>query len=342
MIKPVKIKDKIIGNGYPTFFIAEMACAHQGELQQACNLVEVAAKANADAVQLQIINRELYCSPLYKDYDEYGQLEFSPEEWSKIIDKIKENDLLFFAAAYDVSSIKLSIDKGVDAFKIHSADLSNPELLNAVGKTKKPVFLSTGASRIDEIIKAMDILKKNGTEDIVLMHGYQGFPTKIEDSHLNFLKTLKRIFRLNIGFYDHVDGGSILAMIIPMMAIGYNAQVIEKHYILTRENKGIDYESSLDKETFIEFGKSLRECEKAIGSQKIRDFTDGEIWYREYCKKNIVAWQDIPKGTKITQESVRFLRSDPGILPDKFEEIEGRIAKKDIKKYNILTYDDFD
>lgn len=342
MIKPVKIKDKVIGNGYPTFFIAEMACAHQGDLQQAFDLVEVAVKANADAVQLQIINRELYCSPLYKDYDEYGQLEFSQEEWSMIIDKIKANDLLFFAAAYDVSSIKLSMNKDVDAFKIHSADLSNPELLTAIGKTQKPVFLSTGASRINEVRKAMDILRKNGTEELVLMHGYQGFPTKIEDSHLNFLKTLKRIFRLNIGFYDHVDGGSLLAMIIPMMAIGYNTQVIEKHFILTRDNKGIDYESSLDKETFIEFGKTLRDCEKATGSSKIRDFTEGELWYREYCKKNIVAWQDIPKGNKITRDSVRFLRSEPGIPPDKFEEIEGHIAKKDIKKYKKLSNDDFE
>lgn len=342
MIKPVKIKEKGIGKNYPTFFIAEMACAHQGDLQQAIDLVNVAAKANADAVQLQIINRKLYCNPKYKDYDEYGKLEFSPEDWAKIIDVIKENDLLFFAAGYDISSIQLSIDKDVDAFKVHSSDLSNPEVLTAVGKSKKPVFLSTGASRIDEITKAMDILKTNGTEEIVLMHGYQAFPTKIEDTHLNFIKTLKKLFGLNIGFYDHVDGGSILAKIIPIMAIGYGAQVIEKHYILTRLDKGIDYESSLDKENFIEFGVTLRECEKSIGSSKTRNFTEGEKWYRVYCKKNIVSWEPISKGTKITREHVRFVRSDPGIAPDKFDEIEGRIVKKDIEKYHILSYEDFE
>ena len=342
MIKPVKIKDKVIGKGSPTFFIAEMACSHQGELQQAIELVNVAAKANADAVQLQIINRELYCSPLYKDYDIYGKLEFSPEEWAKIIDAIKENNLLFFAAGYDVSSVQLSVDKEVDAFKIHSADLSNPELLIEVGKTKKPVFLSTGASRLAEITKAMDVLKKNGTEEIVLMHGYQAFPTKIEDTHLNFISTLKRIFGLNIGFYDHVDGGSILAKIIPMMALGYGAQIIEKHFILTRLDKGIDYESSLDKENFIEFGKILRECEKSIGSKQSRDFTEGEKWYRAYCKKNIVTWDTISKGTKISRKHVNFVRSDPGIPPNKFDEIEGRVAKKDIKKYHVLNHDDFE
>ncbi len=342
MIKSVNIRDRIIGKGYSTFFIAEMACAHQGDLKQAIDLVDVAEKANADAVQLQIINRDLYCSPKYKDYEEYGQLEFSPEEWSKIIDTIEEKNLLFFAAGYDVSSIQLSIQKKVDAFKIHSADLSNPEVLIAIGKSKKPVFLSTGASRINEIKNAMDILKNNGTEEIVLMHGYQAFPTKIEDTHLNFIKTLKKIFGLNIGFYDHVDGGSILAKIIPVMAIGHGAQVIEKHFILSRLDKGIDYESSLDMENFIEFGKILRECEKAIGKNQIRDFTEGEIWYRAYCKKNIVITQDISKGTKIIREHVKFLRSDPGIPPNEFEEIEGKIANKDIKKYSILSYDDLD
>ena len=342
MIKSVRIRDKIIGEGYSTFLIAEMACAHQGELKQAIQLVDIAAKANADAVQLQIINRDLYCSPRYKDYDEYGQLEFSPEEWSKIIDVIKEKNLLFFAAGYDVSSIQLSINNKVDAFKIHSADLSNPEVLTIIGKSKKPVFLSTGASKIDEIRKAMEILTTSGNEEVVLMHGYQAFPTKIEDTHLNFIKTLKKIYGLNIGFYDHVDGGSNLAKIIPIMAIGYGAQVIEKHFILTRLDKGIDYESSLDKENFIDFGKILRECEKAIGKKQIRDFTEGEIWYRAYCKKNIVSCQDISKGTKLTREHVRFLRSDPGIPPDEFINIEGRIAKKDIKKFHNLSYDDLE
>ena len=342
MIKPVKIRDKIIAEGHSAFFIAEMACAHQGDLQQAIDLVDIAAKANADAVQLQMINRGLYCSPEYKDYEEYGQLEFSPEEWSKIIDTIREKNLLFFAAGYDVSSIQLSINKDVDAFKIHSADLSNPEILTAVGKSQKPVFLSTGASRVDEIRNAMDILKKAGTEEIILMHGYQAFPTTIEDTHLKFIKTLKNLYGLNVGFYDHVDGGSNLAKIIPIMALGYGAQVIEKHFILTRMDKGIDYESSLDKENFIEFGKILRECEKAVGEKNIRDFTEGEKWYRAYCKKSIVIWQEISKGTKISREHVRFLRSDPGIPPNEFEKIEGRIVNRDIKKYKNLSYEDFE
>lgn len=211
-----------------------------------------------------------------------------------------------------------------------------------MGKSKKPIFLSTGACTIEETQKAMKILKENGAEDIILMHGYQGFPTKIEDSHLNYLITLKRIFGLNVGFYDHVDGGSILATIIPLMAIGYDAQVIEKHYILIREDKGIDYESSLNKDDFNKFGKILRLCEKAIGSKQVRSFNESEIEYRMYCKKSIVAWQDIPRGTKLTKEHIRFLRCDPGIPPDKFDEIGGRIAKKDLKKYHSLTYDDFE
>lgn len=341
MIKTVNIKNKTIGNGYQTFLIAEMACAHQGDFKNAKEMVNVAAKTNVDAIQIQVFINELEMSPLMEDYELNSELEISHDEWSEVIDLIKEKGFLVFSSVYDLESVQFLIEKDIDAFKIHSSDISNPEILEAIAKSKKPIFLSCGASKIEEIINAIDILRKNGTEKIILMHGYQGFPTKIEDCNLNFIKTLERIFGLNVGFYDHVDGSSILAKIIPIMSVGYGAQVIEKHYILTRYNKGIDYESSLDAENFIKFVKILRECEKAIGTKEIRVFTEGELKYRAYCKKSIVAKNNIPKGTKISREMVMFVRSDPGISPDKFGEIEGKIAKREIKKYHNLTYADF-
>jgi len=285
MIKPIKIKEKVIGETYPTFLIAEMACAHQGDVKQACELVDVAARAKADAIQIQVYKKEIYMNPLYESYDLITRLELSQNEWLKVINKIKKKNMLFFAAGYDVNSIKFLTENGVDAFKIHSADTSNPEVLREVTNSGKPVFLSCGASTVKEINKALNFLRKNGTKDIILMYGYQAFPTKIEDSHLNFIRTLERMFGLNVGFYDHVDGGSILAKIIPIMAIGFGTQVIEKHFILNREKKGIDYESSLGPEDFVEFVDYVRKAEKAIGQKNIRAFTDGEINYRAYCKK---------------------------------------------------------
>lgn len=341
MINPVKIKDKTVGEAFPTFLIAEMACAHQGDVEQACKLIDVAVKAKADAVQIQVFMKELYMCPLNQNYDLISRLELAQEEWQKVIDKIEQSNILFFAAGYDVESIKFLIRNKVDAFKVHSADTANPEVLIEVAKSKKPIFLSCGASKIEEIKKAIDFLQKNGASDIILMHGYQGFPTKLEDTHLNYIKTLKRIFGLNVGFYDHVDGGSILAKIIPMMAIAYDSQVIEKHFILTRGNKGIDYESSLDPKSFVEFCKLIRESEKAIGKKVIRDFTVGELNYRAVCKKSIVAKSEIFKGEKITRDKVMFVRSEPGIPPDKFKNIKGKIAKRDIQKYNNLSKDDF-
>jgi len=341
MIKSVKIKNKIIGLEHPTFLIAEMACAHQGDVNEACRMVEIAIKANVDAIQTQIFKNELELTPLHEDWELNAQLELSYKEWEKIIKIIKKSNSLFFSSVYDLESVKFLIDQDVDAFKIHSSDISNPEMLIAIAKSKKPIFLSTGASKIEELKKAINILRKNDTKDIILMHGYQGFPTKIEDSNLKFIKTFEKLFGLNIGFYDHVDGGSILSKIIPIMAIGYGAQVIEKHFIMSREEKGIDYQSSLDSQNFMEFVQILRESEKAIGTDKIRDFTEGELKYREYAKKCIVAIKDIPKGTKISRDLVEFLRNGIGISPDEFEKIEGKIANRDIKKYNNLSYDNF-
>ena len=341
MINPVKIKDKTIGEAFPTFLIAEMACAHQGDVEKACELIDVAVKAKADAVQIQVFMKELYMSPFNQNYELICRLELAQEEWQKVIDRIKQNKILLFAAGYDVESIKFLIRNNVDAFKVHSADTSNPEVLLEVAKSKKPIFLSCGASKIEEIKNTIDFLKKNGASDVILMHGYQGFPTKLEDTHLNYIKTLKRIFGLNVGFYDHVDGGSILAKIIPIMAIGYGAQVIEKHFITSRKEKGIDYESSLGPEDFILFNKILRECEKAIGNSSLRDFTKGELTYRADCKKSIVAKENISEGTKLSRDMVMFVRNNPGIPPNQFEEIEGKVVKKDIRKYNNITYEDF-
>ena len=341
MTEPIQFKKKKIEKGFPTFLIAEMACAHQGDVEKACDLVNTAIKAKVDAIQLQVFKKEIYMSPIYKDYELITRLELSQTEWSRVIKLIKNANILFFAAGYDIESISFLIKNEVDAFKVHSSDISNPEVLETVAKSKKPIFLSCGASDINEIKKAINFLKEKGTDNIVLMHGYQAYPTKVEDTHLNYIKTLERISGLNVGFYDHVDGASILSKIIPIMAIGYGAQVIEKHYIITRENKGIDYQSSLDSENFIQFSKKLRECEKAIGSKTIRNFTEGELNYRIHCKKSIVANCDIPKGEKITRNRVMFVRNTPGIPPDKFAEINGKVAKKDIKKYQNITNDDF-
>lgn len=341
MIKLVKIKDKVIGQGYPTFLIAEMACAHQGNVQIACKMVENAVKAKVDAIQTQIFKNELELTPLHEDWDLNAELELSFSEWERVIKIIKNSKSLFFSSVYDLEGVKFLIEQNVDAFKIHSADVSNPEMLRAVAKSRKPIFLSTGATKIEEIKKAIDVLKNNGTQDIILMHGYQGFPTKIEDSNLKYIKTLKNVFGLNVGFYDHVDGGSILSKIIPIMAIGYGTQVIEKHFIMSREEKGIDYQSSLDVQNFIEFVQLLRESEKAIGTSNTREFTEGELKYRDYAKKCIVAIKEIPKGTRISRDVVEFLRNGAGISPDEFEKIAGKLTKIDIKKYSNLSYDDF-
>ena len=341
MIAPIKIKEKTIGKGYPTFLIAEMACAHQGDVERACALVEVAAKAEVDAIQLQLFKKEVYMSPICQHYDLITRLELSQDEWSRVIELVKKEKMLFFGAGYDRESIKLLINHDVDAFKIHSSDTSNPEVLKEVAKSEKPVFLSCGASKIEEIRKSIGFLNENGTKDIVLMHGYQAFPTKIEETHLSYIETLENEFGLNVGLYDHVDGGSILAKIIPIMAIGYGAQVIEKHFIMTREDEGIDYQSSLDPQNFMEFGNLLRESEKAIGIKEPRGFTEGELNYRATCKKSIVASCDISKNEKITRDKVMFVRNEPGIPPDEFDKIKDKVSKKDIKKYHNITKEDF-
>jgi len=343
LIDPIKIKDKYIGKDCPTFLIAEMACAHQGDVSQALKLVHVAKNSKADAIQLQIFKKEIYISPRHKDYDIVSKIELSQNEWQKIIDEIRKLDMILFGTGYDIESVKLLIRNDVDAFKIHSSDVSNIELIREIGKSKKPVFLSCGASHISEIQKAITLLCLYGTKNIILMHGFQAYPTKIEDSHLSYIKTLEKTFNLNVGFYDHVDADSIQSTIIPIMSIGYGAQVIEKHFTLNRKEKGVDYESSLNPKEFIKFQRTLRESEKAIGFPIFYRFSDDELKYRKNVKKSLVYVRDMKNGTIIKKDDIIAIRSYYlQIQPECKNEIIGRTLTENVKKNNNVQWKDFE
>lgn len=342
IIKSVKIKDKVIGKKHPTFLIGEMACAHQGVVDQAIKLVEVAKNSNVDAIQLQIFKKEKYISPRHKDYELVSNLELSFIEWKKVIKKIKKLDMIFFGAGYDTESVRFLLRNNVDAFKIHSSDIQNLSVMREVGRSKKPVFLSCGASSLSEIEKAIIILQSYGTEDIILMHGFQAYPTKIKDTHLAFIKKLEETFNLNVGFYDHVDANSILSTIIPIMSIGYGAQVIEKHFTLNRKLKLIDHESSFNPNELKKFHNLIRESEKVIGLKEKDFFTKDEKKYRENIKKSLVYINSKRKGSIIDKKDMIPLRSYVlGITPNKDINVIGATLKKDVKKYDNVNWNDF-
>lgn len=338
-MKTVKIGNKDIGHEKPVLIIAEMAQSHEGSLEVAKQMVKVAADAKADIVQFQILSTVDYIVPNLPAYELVSRLEMKPNEWEELFEYTRQFDILISAAAYDIPSADI-IAKFGDAFKIHSADLSNPQLLKHVARTGKPIFLGVGASTLGEIETAITTIKSEGNDNIILMYGYQNFPTELNDMNLKFIRSLSKMFQIPVGFFDHTDGGSDFSFIVPLVSIPFGACVIEKHFTLDRSLKGIDHESALDPDDFKRFVEYTRKIEETFGSYEPHIFSEDEEKYRKAAKKSIVAGRNIKAGELITEDMLLFMRSIPGTPPTEYPKIVGRTAKKNLNKYDNITWND--
>ncbi|KPA10241.1 N-acetylneuraminate synthase [Candidatus Magnetomorum sp. HK-1] len=335
-MKNRKIK---IDNGQPIFIIAEMACAHDGDVDKAKQLIDAAVKAGADAVQLQFYSLEALMTPSHHLYKLLEKIEFTVNQWKEIYNYARCFNIEIFACTYDIPSVELAIKLNVDGIKINSSDLSNPELLTKVAKFNKPFTIGTGASTIEEIAKAVDIIKPYGNDNLILMHGIQNFPTDISYAHINKIKIFQSLFPYPVGYQDHTDASDPFSKLIDLLAIGAGACVIEKHITLNRAEKGTDYQAALESDEFCEFVSLIRNAEKAIGSVLINPLSESDIKYRNFQKKSIVSDTQLKKGDIIKLDKVKFLRTGkmPDLSPSDFKSIEGKTVKNDIDAMHPIT-----
>lgn len=330
----IKIAEKVIDENSSVFIIAEIANSHEGSLKKAKQLIQAAAATGANAIKLQkFVTEELLVSS-HPQYHLFKKLEFNEAAWKELFEYGREFNLPLLMDVFDIPSANFAEKMGVDGYKIHSTDVANPDLLGCVAKKKKPIFLGVGATTLEEIEQALSYFEGS---NVTLMHGYQAFPTKIEETHLAFLKTLGEKFQLPVGVMDHVDGEDPLSQVLPLVAIGFGASVIEKHITLSRKEKGIDYESALEPETFKEFVTKVRQIEQTIG-KKEHDFSEDENKYRQRMKKSIVAREVIPERTIIQREMLAFKRGEGGISPMEVAKIVGRISKTTIQKDESIKW----
>lgn len=338
MIKKIKIGNKWIGGDCPIFVIAEMACGHEGKLGLAEKMIKIAARAKADAIKFHIESPDDYIVPQHEEYELSKKLQLSERELQTLFRYAKKLGLVIVSMPNDVPSARIARENKSDGYYIHSANLSDGPLIEEVAKTKKPILVGTGASTLEEISSAIKTIKSKGNENIIVMHGYQAYPTKVEDNHLRFLKFLQRKFQTNVGFCDHTDGESELCSIIPLLAIPYGATVLEKHFTIDRKLKLIDYQSAMNPDEFKKFIKNLRLIEKALGSYWPHKLSADELRYRKLVKKSIVAKKDIKKDEKITETMIAFKRAKPGISPLEAYKVIGRTAKRGIKENENIRW----
>ncbi len=314
-----------------------MACSHEGDFDIARRLVDAAVESKADAVQFQVISVPNYVVPQHPDYELYCRLEFKPEIWRALFQHAKQRGIAVFAAAYDRPSADLSFECGVDAYKLHSADLANPYLTLYIAAKGKPVTLGTGGSTIGEMADGIQMLKEAGCQEIILMHGFQNFPTRWESIHLRTIDSYKKLFDLPVGYQDHTDGESELGFVLPMVALGLGANVLEKHFTHDRSKKGIDHESALNPNELKRFVQMVRDVDASSGSGLPHPLSPDEQKYRLYAKKSIIAGREIRAGEAIRLEMLAFKRSTPGLAPTLAGQMVGKVAKRDIPMHANIT-----
>lgn len=342
MKKEVKIGNKTVGGNNPTYIIAEIGANHNRDMDTAKKLIALATEADVDAVKFQTYKAEkLYSKKAPKfskdntdPFDLIKSVEL-PHEWHKeLFDYTVKKGLHFLSSPFDYEAVDLLDKLGVPAFKIASFEITDLELLKYTAKKKKPIILSTGMADFEEINDAIDTIRSQGNDDIILLHCNSLYPTPIEIVNLNAIKTMYDEFKIPIGFSDHT-----LGIHIPVAAVAKGAKIIEKHYTLDRKMKGPDHSFAIEPDELKQMVKNIQDVEKASGSGE-KTVTKEEKEMYEKGRRSLIAAVEIPKGTKITRDMIIIKRPGYGIKPKHLQEIIGKTAKKNIEAEQWITWDD--
>jgi len=324
------------------FIIAEAGVNHNGSLELAKKLVDVAVEAGADAVKFQtfkaenLVSREAQKAKYQvkntgsneSQYEMLKRLELGFDEFVELKRYCDEKGIMFLSTPFDFESIEFLDKLGLEVFKIPSGEITNYPYLREIAKLKKRIILSTGMANLCEIEQAVDVIEKFGTkrENIIILHANTEYPTLMEDVNLKAMLTIKEAFKVDVGYSDHT-----LGIEVPIAAVAMGAKVIEKHFTLDRNMEGPDHRASLNPDELKAMVKAIRNIEVSLGNG-IKKPSKSESKNIEIARKVIVAKKDIKKGEKFSEENLTVKRAGKGISPMRWEEIIGKVANRNFKE----------
>jgi len=328
------------------FIIAEAGVNHNGSIDLAKKLIEIAVDAGADAVKFQTFKAEnlvsknaqkadyqkLTTDALESQFDMIKKLELDAETHRELIAYCQEKDIMFLSAPFDHESIDLLSDLGLQIFKIPSGEITNLPYLRHIGSLGKRVILSTGMSNLGEVGEALDVLINAGTSknNITVLHANTMYPTPMEDVNLNAMLTIQKEFGIAVGYSDHT-----LGIEIDIAAVAMGASCIEKHFTLDKTMDGPDHKASLEPKELKAMVSAIRNIEKALGSSEKKS-SPSEAVNIEIARKSIVASQSIKKGEKLSSKNITTKRPGAGLNPMKWDEILHKVASKDYQMDDLI------
>ncbi len=328
------------------FIIAEAGVNHNGSIELAKKLIDVASESRTDAVKFQtfkaqnLVSKSAQKADYQKQttnnsesqFDMIKKLELDVDTHKELISYCKTKNIMFLSTPFDHDSIELLNDLGLEIFKIPSGEITNLPYLRHIGKLNKKVILSTGMADIGEIEDALDVLIQAGTkkENITVLHANTMYPTPMEDVNLKAMVTIGNTFDIAFGYSDHT-----LGIEVDIAAVALGACCIEKHFTLDKTMEGPDHKASLEPNELNEMVKAIRNIELALGSS-VKKPSKSEIPNMQIARKSIVAKMDIKKGEILTEEKITIKRPGNGINPMRWDEIVGTIATKDYKEDELI------
>ena len=329
------------------FIIAEAGVNHNGSIELAKKLIDVASEAGVDAVKFQtfktsnLVSKDAKKAKYQKEnmqdgddnqYNMLKKLELDIDTHKELIGYCASKKIMFLSTPFDHDSIELLEGLGIEIFKIPSGEITNLPYLRHVGSLKKKVILSTGMANMDEIRDALDVLVQAGTkkEDITVLHANTMYPTPMEDVNLNAMLTIGKTFDLSYGYSDHT-----LGIEVDIAAVAMGASVIEKHFTLDKNMDGPDHKASLEPDELEAMVRAIRNIQQALGDG-VKKPSKSEIPNMEIARKSIVAKKDIKKGEVLNEENLTVKRPGNGISPMKWDEIVGSKAQRDYTEDEVI------
>ncbi len=323
------------------FIIAEAGVNHNGSIELAKKLIDVASDAGVDAIKFQTFKANKLATKnaskaMYQknttnknetQFDMLKKLELSADSHKELISYCKSKKITFLSSPFDHESIELLKDLDLEIFKIPSGEITNLPYLRHIGKLNKKIFLSTGMSTIEEIKNALSVLINSGTkkDKITVLHANTQYPTPMEDVNLKAMVTIGKELNVNFGYSDHT-----LGIETDIAAVAMGASCIEKHFTLDCNMDGPDHKASLEPNQLKAMVKAIRNIEKALGSS-IKKPSKSEMQNIKIVRKSIVAKTKIKKGEVLNEQNLSIKRPGGGISPMKWDDVVGT---KSVKDYN--------
>jgi len=332
--------------------IAEAGVNHNGDIQIAKKLIDVAVDAGVDYVKFQTFKADRLVSKSAKkaeyqsvnindgDDSQYAMLkslELSHENHLELMSYCEERNIQFFSTAFDVEGIHYLNNLGLSFFKIPSGEITNYPYLRAIAMCGKPVIMSTGMCTEIEIKQAMDVLVKFGLEKeaVSILHCNTEYPTPMKDVNLKAMLAIQKTFGVQVGYSDHT-----LGIEVPIAAVALGATIIEKHFTLDRTLPGPDHVASLEPNELKAMVKAIRNIELALRGDGEKKPSDSETKNIAIARKSIHLNKNLSKGHIITEEDIISLRPGDGISPMEWENIVGKKLVTDKKEYDKLLFSD--